>query len=284
MTLFSIFFLLFFTVLCCSYFYQKFDKYVPTLMYHRIADIPGDRNALSPDKFKEQLDYLKENNFTTVTAQMVYDYYHGGTPLPPKPVLLTFDDGYADNLTAALPLLTERNMTATVFPISDWVGKENRWEDFHKAITTTMDWNELKRWQIAGLEIASHTVSHPFLSRCQNTALTEELCASKRCLEEKLGTPIHFLCYPYGDFAEATVQAAQNAGYLAAFAIFENAPLWKLHLHALPRIPIPSGQKMWEFKLKVSKLHVLFIALRQWERNGKRYLRKRTQKAKGAAS
>ena len=75
----------------------KFRRYVPILMYHRIADVPGDRNALPPEKFREQLQYLKRAGFTSITLQMLYEHYAFGADLPPKPVLLTFDDGYRDN-------------------------------------------------------------------------------------------------------------------------------------------------------------------------------------------
>ncbi len=268
--------LLFFSAftLCLLLVYLKFRRRVPVLMYHRLAEVPGDRNALPPEKFREQLDYLKSHGYHTITMDELFLYYHDGKPLPPKPVLLTFDDGYADNLTYALPLLKEYQMKATVFPISGWVGKENKWEDFHKALTTTMSWDELKQWHNAGLQIGSHTVNHPFLSRLTGDSLKDEIRCSKDTLELQLGMKIEYLCYPYGDFNEETKRAAQEAGYKAALAIFDSVPLWHIDLFALPRIPIPSHQRMWEFKLKVSRIHTIFIALRQLERWFKRKTRK----------
>lgn len=262
-------------VLVFVLFYFKFQHYVPILMYHRIADVPGDRNALPPEKFKEQMDYLAARGFTAVTMRMVRDYYHHGVPLPSKPVLLTFDDGYVDNLSEALPILRERNMMGVVFPITNWIGRKNEWENFHKEATTTMDWTQLKAWRDAGMEIASHTVNHPFLSQCSPEQLEKELRESKSLLEHTLQTPIDFLCYPYGDFNGNVANAAKDAGYHGAFAIFDHAPVWRINSYALPRIPIPAKQKMWEFKLKVSRIHVIFICLRQWERSIKRFLRQK---------
>jgi peptidoglycan/xylan/chitin deacetylase (PgdA/CDA1 family) len=244
-------------------------------MYHRIADVPGDRNAVPPAKFREQMEYLAANGFTTVNMQMVYDLYVHGKRLPKRPVLLTFDDGYLDNFETALPILEEKNMTAVVFPITNWIGRENKWEDFHKELTTTMDWPQLKAWQAAGMEIASHTVNHPALGRCSNSQMTAELKESKAVLEKKLACSIDFLCYPYGNFNAETKAAARQAGYKAAFAIFKNVSLWHIDLFALPRIPIPARQSLFEFKLKVSSVHVMFIALRLWEQSLKRLIRRK---------
>lgn len=266
----SIFFIL---ILGGFLLFLKIKNYVPILMYHRIADIPGDRNSLPPVKFHEQMNYLVANGFTTVTMQMVYEFYAHGKKLPKKSVLLTFDDGYTDNYTEALPILKEKNMTATVFPISNWIGKENKWENFNKAPTTTMDLDQLKNWQASGMEIASHTVNHPFLAHCDSRQAMTELAESKAALENKLSRPIDFVCYPYGSFNAETKTAVQAAGYKAAFAIFEDVPLWNIDVFALPRIPIPARQSLGEFKLKVSSIHVIFIALRQWERTIKHWIR-----------
>ena len=261
-------------LLGCILLQRKFRRYVPILMYHRIAAVPGDRNALPPEKFAAQLAYLAKNGFTTITPNMLHAAYAHGAKLPPKPVLLTFDDGYADNYSAALPLLQRYAMTAVVFPIANWIGRENKWEDFHKAPTRTMTWQELADWQTAGMQIEGHTLDHPFLTNCPPERLESELVKSRTLLEAQLPTKINFLCYPYGFFDEKTVLAAKAAGYLGAFAIFDHVNLWQPDLYALPRIPIPAHQSMWEFRLKVSSIHLIFVALRKWERDFKRFWRK----------
>lgn len=268
-----LYFLLFF-LLAAALFYMKFHRRVPILMYHRIASVPGDRNALPPEKFREQLEYLHTHGYHTISMQALYLHYQHGEPLPSKPVLLSFDDGYTDNFTTALPLLRKFHMKGIVFPISNWIGRENKWENFHKTPTTTMNPDELETWRESGLEIGSHTVNHPFLSQLSETAARNELMGSRHALEENFSMNFEYLCYPYGDFNQATMRIAKESGYKAALAIFDRVPLWNLHLFALPRIPIPSSQPLWEFKLKVSKAHVIFIALRQWERWFKRIARK----------
>ena len=253
--------------------HRKFRRYIPILMYHRIADIPGDRNALPPAKFAEQMQYLQRNNFTTISLQELYDYYTCGKALPPNSVLLTFDDGYLDNLETGLPILLQYKQRAIVFPIAMWIGRQNEWECFSKAATRTMSLPELQQWQLAGMEIASHTMNHPFLTNCTPADLIYELAESKAFFESALQQPIDFLCYPYGRFNAEVSAAARQAGYKAAFAIFDGTPWKKIDLFSLPRIPIPARQSLWEFKLKLSSFHMLFIALRQGERRFKLWLR-----------
>lgn len=253
------------------FLYKKTAYYVPILMYHRIANVEKDRNSLPPDKFAWQMQFLHENGFHTITPEMLYNFYTNGDALPAKPILLTFDDGYEDNYTIALPLLKQYGMTAVVFPIAGWIGRKNHWENFGKQETTTMTWEQLKVWQSSGQAIASHTMEHPFLGSCSDTVMAAELHDSREKLNEKLGIRTDFLCYPYGDFNEKVVSAAKHAGYKAAFAIFEGISLSHVDLYALPRIPIPAHQSQWEFRLKISRLFIIFIAMRKLERDFKRW-------------
>ncbi|WP_425058564.1 hypothetical protein SCACP_32210 [Sporomusa carbonis] len=255
--------------------YGKFHKRIPILMYHRIATVPGERNSLPAEKFKEQLDYLKEHGYNTITLNDLYNYYVKEAPLPSRPVILTFDDGYEDNFSTALPMLRERNMKATVFPIANWVGRENKWENFNQKVTQTMDWDKLREWKAAGMEIGSHTLNHPFLTQCDENRLEQEIMTSKMILQEKLGDKIDFLCYPYGFFDDKTIAVTKKSGYKGALAIFDNVPLWHQDMFALPRIPISSKQPLWEFALKVGRFHIVFILLRKLERNVKRLARRR---------
>ena len=246
--------------------YFKFKNYIPILMYHRIADVPGDRNSLPKERFEQQLAYLAAHGYHTISADDLYQHLTANKSLPQKPILLTFDDGYVDNYQEALPLLQKYHMQAVVFPIYNWLGKENKWEKFGKQLTKTMTADELKRWQQAGMDIQPHTANHPFLTQCTDEQLIAELENAKIQFETLLGKPMPYLCYPYGFFNQKVIDFARKANYKMAFAIFENVPLWKLDLFALPRIQIPAHQKMWEFKLKVSSIHIIFIAMRKWER------------------
>ncbi|WP_231037959.1 polysaccharide deacetylase family protein [Pectinatus frisingensis] len=269
------FLILLFIILTVICFIARSAHYIPVLMYHRIADVKNDRNSLSVKKFAWQLNYLHKKNYHTITLNMLYDFYAIRKKLPSKSILLTFDDGYADNYTAALPLLVKYKMTAVVFPIGNWIGKKNNWENFGKEKTITMTKEQLLDWQQHGQLIASHTMTHPFLTNCTESKIIDELHDSRQLLSNALSANGDFLCYPYGNFNESVAAAAKKTGYKAAFAIFEGVNLFHIDLYALPRIPIPSHQSKWEFILKTSRLFILFIALRKWERGFKKWRRKR---------
>ncbi len=95
------------------YTYYHFRDRVPILMYHRIASVPGDRNALPEEKFEEQMRYLEENGFHSITVDELQAHFLHGKRLPKKPVVLTFDDGYEDNFSAALPILKKYRHVGT---------------------------------------------------------------------------------------------------------------------------------------------------------------------------
>jgi peptidoglycan/xylan/chitin deacetylase (PgdA/CDA1 family) len=252
--------------------YQHINKEVPILMYHRIADIPNDRNTVSPIMFEKQLQYLKKHGYTTISLQDLHHHFTLKSPLPSKSILLTFDDGYEDNLMNALPLLKKYDMAATVCIISNWIGQENNWEDYkNKPHCRTMDLAQLQEWLKQGMFICAHTVNHPFLSRLNNEEILHELASCKSSLEQQLHIPIDFLCYPYGDFDDRVKILAKQVGYKAALGIFKNTNFWKRDLFSLSRVVISSRQPLWEFTLKVSSLHMLFIGMRILESQMKQY-------------
>jgi peptidoglycan/xylan/chitin deacetylase (PgdA/CDA1 family) len=261
-----------FIIILLFFFYQHINKEVPILMYHRIATIPNDRNTVSPAMFEQQLQYLKKHGYTTISLQDLYHHFTTQSPLPPKSIILTFDDGYEDNLTNALPLLRKYGMIATVCIISNWIGKENDWEHYKdKPHCRTMDLAQLQEWLQQGMSICAHTANHPFLSRLNNEEILYELSNCKSTLEEHLHIPIDFLCYPYGDFDDRVKLIAKQAGYKAALGIFKDTNFWQRDLLSLKRVVISSRQPLWEFALKVSPLHMLFIGMRILEYRVKQY-------------
>jgi peptidoglycan/xylan/chitin deacetylase (PgdA/CDA1 family) len=252
--------------------YKRFSQEIPILMYHRIDNIANDRNTVSPGMFEEQLRYLKTHGYTSISLSTLHDHMTSKTPLPPKSVVLTFDDGYEDNLLYALPLLKKYDMTATVCIISNWVGKDNDWEQYKgKPHCRTMSWEQLQEWLQQGMYICAHTVNHPFLSRLSHEDILYELANCKSTLEEQLHIPVDFLCYPYGDFDQRVTSIAGQAGYKAALGIFKNTSFWRNDLLSLKRVVISSRQPLWEFALKVSPLHMLFIGMRILEYRIKQY-------------
>jgi peptidoglycan/xylan/chitin deacetylase (PgdA/CDA1 family) len=187
--------------------------HVPILMYHRIgvteASTPAATRRLTvdPRTFTQQMLWLHRNGYHTLTQQELYAGLVGGRRLPPKPVLITLDDGYDDVLRHALPVLERLRMRATAYVITDRSGD---WRSPFLA------WFELRELERAGIEIASHTVSHRDLRTLSDRELTYELVASRRALERRLHHPVPWLAYPFGGYDSRVVAAARRAGYLLA--------------------------------------------------------------------
>ncbi|HEX2949062.1 MAG TPA: polysaccharide deacetylase family protein [Armatimonadota bacterium] len=259
-----------------AYAYSHFSKDVPILMYHRVADIPHDRLSVHPEQFDAQLAFLRGHGYHTISIAQLQTHLTTGTPLPKKPVILTFDDGYDNNFTNALPIMKKHGMTGTVFVISDWVGKANDWENYrNKPACRTMSWEQLREWHQSGMEIGSHTVNHPHLSGLSDEDITEELVRSKATIEDKLAIPINSLAYPYGDFDERVRRQVMAAGYNTAIAIYTGVPIWHNDLFALRRNIIASTNSLKAFSSKVSPWHPVLIGLRQLEQRIRIKRRKR---------
>ena len=161
--------------------------------------------------FAAQLDYLRGAGFTTMTAaELSARQATGIGPLPDRPIVLTFDDGYADFHSRAMPLLDRHGFTATLFVTTGW-GQD---ADLRRSAPGRM----LTRTQLveaaaAGVEIAAHTRSHPQLDQLPEHLVREELCTSKRWLEDEIGLAVPGLAYPFGYSSALGRQVAREAGY-----------------------------------------------------------------------
>jgi peptidoglycan/xylan/chitin deacetylase (PgdA/CDA1 family) len=182
---------------------------LPILMYHYIrtppsmrGDMLGYRLSVSPEDFETQMDWLYTNHFHPVTFDQVRAYFAGRVPLPSKPVVLTFDDGYADLYTAAYPILRAHGFTAVAYIVSGFV-------DRGRYVTH----DQVLQMDRAGVEIASHTVDHADLARANSGVATYQLVQSKRWLEGLLGHPVVDFAYPSGKYNLQTIQLLSQSGY-----------------------------------------------------------------------
>ena len=190
-------------------------------MYHAVED------ALRPPKYKHfyvmadefagQMKMLKRAGYTPITFGQLAAA-RAGIPLPPKPVLLTFDDGYANLLSNVHPLLAQLGFAYTVFLVSERVGKTNDWvaaEGYEP--TPLLSWAEIAEMQQNPLvSFEAHTATHPKLSVLSPADARREMEWSKDALEQKLQAPISVLCYPYGDVSDSVAGLAKELGYTQA--------------------------------------------------------------------
>jgi len=186
---------------------------VPILMYHYISDPPRDANDIRRDlslagpDFELQLRYLVNEGYHSISMQDLIMHIRQGTPLPEKPIVLTFDDGYKDAFTVAFPLLKKYGFTGTFFIFTQPLDKENR--DY-------LSWQEVELMSAAGMEIGSHSASHPDLRKQPDDALVAEIVDSKKEIESHIHKPVLSFCYPANTYNSRVIQLVQEAGYWAA--------------------------------------------------------------------
>jgi len=182
---------------------------IPVLNYHQINDVDNNSLTVSTAEFTEQMDYLQSNGYTTITSKDLADALEGKGTLPDKPVMITFDDGYLDNYTNALPILHERNMKAIIFIITDYVGL------FPNYVT----WDQMRDMQKKGIEFGSHTLSHVELTKVPPKDAEKQLKDSSLALAYHTGKAPIALAYPCGRFNDEVLTLVKNAGYRLGFTV-----------------------------------------------------------------
>jgi peptidoglycan/xylan/chitin deacetylase (PgdA/CDA1 family) len=217
---------------------------IPVLMYHEIAGQAKTSSplAVAPDVFRGQLAYLHEAGFSTLTAGELAAFLADGTgELPERPVVLTFDDGYADFYTAALPVMKQHGFTGTLFQTTGWVGRPD-------AATRMLNWRELAEIERAGIEIGAHSVWHPQLDQLSEQDLRDELYASKSALEDHLGVAVPGLAYPYGYSSPRVRQVARELGYTYAYSVDNAMTTSAAGRFTFPRLTVRRSTTMSGFR------------------------------------
>jgi len=189
---------------------------LPILCYHAT---PQNRTQIkskydvSADSLARHLDLLADSGWTTITLEAL----RRRVPLPPRAIMLTFDDGYANNLAGAFELLKKRDMHATWFIATAHVGGGAR----HSGVSTfdhpTLSAGDLQALHAGGMAVGSHTASHRSLLSLSHSEIHEELLASKLWLEDLLSTRVDSIAYPYGSYNEAAISIAREIGFELGF-------------------------------------------------------------------
>lgn len=194
---------------------------VPILMYHEVAVRPDTKSRLAvpPASFAAQLAYLHNVGFTTLTfADAAAALAGDGSRLPERPVVLTFDDGFADFHRQALPLLRQYGFTATVFVTTGWIADAGPHAAGRRP-APMLCWTQIREAAAAGVEIGAHSHAHPQLDQITQSRLRDELRGSKALLEDGIGRAVPSLAYPFGYSNARVRQAVRAAGYGHACAV-----------------------------------------------------------------
>jgi len=216
--------------------------YVPILYYHYIRINPNPRDRVGfglstpPQMFRAQMQYLANHGFQVISLHEAVVAIKNHSGLPPHPVVLTFDDGYADFFTAAVPVLQSHGFTATSFVVSGRMG----WGGY-------MTPSQVVAADSMGFTIGAHTVDHVALAAQPPTRATWEMKQSKLTLEGLLGHPVAEFAYPYGSFNPYDVAQVKSLGFEAAVSTISGTLHSAGQLFLLSRMRIGGGLPLSTF-------------------------------------
>jgi peptidoglycan/xylan/chitin deacetylase (PgdA/CDA1 family) len=223
---------------------------VPILMYHEIAPASetSSRLAVPPEAFAEQMAYLHDAGFETVTAGRLAEIMAGQAGrLPDRLVVLTFDDGFEDFHRRAMPVLDAYGYTGTVFVTTGWVQDAGPHAAGRRP-ARMLSWSQIAEAAQAGMEVGAHTWQHPQLDQLRGSVLREELHASKTHLEDRLGGSVPGLAYPFGYSSARVRRVAREAGYGYACAVSNAMPGRHADPLALPRLTVRRSTSLRTFQ------------------------------------
>ena len=236
-----------------------FRPVAPRVLIYHSVDEHGSPISISPDLFARQMGWLVAKGYTTWTASRFATALRQRQKIPRRVVVLTFDDGYLNNITTALPILEQRGLCATMFMVTENDGDVPRWgerdkeriaamvdalfpgneadkaratESVHATLTERIaTWDELRGAPERGFEILSHTRTHPYMDAVDDAQLRDELVGSKRDLEERGFGPCNAIAWPYGMHDDRAIAAAAEAGYEGTYL---GEYFWHLRHHPDP--------------------------------------------------
>ncbi|MNI09083.1 Poly-beta-1,6-N-acetyl-D-glucosamine N-deacetylase precursor [compost metagenome] len=217
--------------------YKTASIRIPILNYHSVTVQPGNPAAITPAKLEEQMQYLADNDYTPLTLKEFIDIWEGREKPPAKPILLTFDDGYKDNYTEAMPILAKHDFRATLFMSPGMV------EDGY-----FLNWEEVKEMQKGGWDIQPHGMTHPHLPQLNKEKQTYEITEAKRQIEEQLGITSDIYCYPYGERNQTTLSILKEHGFRYAFTIDQGKATSDQHPFLIRRLFVNGEAGMNSFK------------------------------------
>ena len=216
---------------------------LPILMYHYIrrppsmrTDLLGYRLSVAPEVFQMQLDWLYAHGYHAVNFNDVRDYFAGIRPLPPRPVVITLDDGYRDLYTTAYPMLMAHRFTAVAYIVTSFVGQPRY-----------VSRDQILEMDRAGIQIASHTIDHADLARASFGSALYQVAQSKQWLEKLVGHPVLDFAYPSGKFNPSAVAAVKQAGYDTAVTEQVSIVHSPVDRFAWARVRVGGGESLGEF-------------------------------------
>ncbi|MFN8525921.1 MAG: polysaccharide deacetylase family protein [Chloroflexota bacterium] len=227
---------------------------VPILMYHQVTrrPDPGFRKyAVGDVAFSRQMRWLGLARYTAYTMDDLLAARERGRTLPPRSVIITFDDGFRDCLDSAVPALARHRFTATFFVVTGLMGEHSAWLVSERGLSLAlMDWHAARELEQHGFRCESHSVTHPRLAAVSTERCAEELRASRDALAAELGRDVRHLAYPYGSYSSDVAAQAVATGYATACTV-DPGLSGAESLHALRRLHVSGFDSLLDFACRL---------------------------------
>jgi peptidoglycan/xylan/chitin deacetylase (PgdA/CDA1 family) len=238
---------------------------VPILLYHSISSnvaLRFKKFCVSPELFEKHMTYLAEYGFDTITVTQYAKIINSGTDklLPKNPILLTFDDGFADFYSNALPILEKYQFTATLYVATAFVNTTSRWltrEGESKRMM--LNWEQIVEINSKGIECGTHSHSHLQLDTQPLNVVNYEIVHSKRVMEERIAQKVESFAYPFGYFTPEVRRIIKQEGYTSACAVRYTLSAITDDPFSLARILITSNTDLKRFATLITKGNSQFM-------------------------
>jgi peptidoglycan/xylan/chitin deacetylase (PgdA/CDA1 family) len=237
---------------------------LPILMYHHLEwRQTSSEYTISAQQFARHLHRLSNDGFTTISFRQLVEALDRPGSLPPRPVIISFDDGYESFRQMALPALVAHGMSASVFVVAGEIGGTDRWDrERARAPRQLMDESGIAEVIAAGMEIGSHGWAHRDLTTSSAGEMDEELVRSREHLVDRFGVEVGVFAYPYGRYEPRHFERLAHAGYGAAATIFSTAPTVTYERFAMRRVYIHPGDAGLRFRSKLTPAYLRYMAWR----------------------
>jgi peptidoglycan/xylan/chitin deacetylase (PgdA/CDA1 family) len=227
---------------------------IPILTYHNVEIAPAGVGLGSlyvhPRRFRRQMALLARLGYRGLSMSQAMPYLRGERA--GRVAAVTFDDGYADNVENALPVLLRHGFSATCYVASGEIGGYNSWDADRLGVRKPlMSDEQLRAWRDAGMEVGAHTRTHPRLSALPDREIREEVLGSRADLEDRLGVRVSQFCYPYGDHDDRIVGVVRDAGFAAATTVLRGLARPDDDPLRLPRVPVHRDLGVVRFLAKI---------------------------------
>ena len=244
----------------------RLGPHLPILLYHHIGSptphTERERLTICPSTFEKHLRWLKNRGYRSITAAQWLAWYHKDGAIPEKPILITFDDGYADISKYALPLLEKYGFVASIFIITSYSKNRTRWED-----SPVMTMEEIQSWASRGMEIGSHSRTHPNLVRAGPSIVYTEIEGSREDLVEAGLSPVSF-SYPFGSYDDH-IKSVVAKSFKIAFSIDQGLNDLRTDLLSMRRTTVQPSDTLFDIFLRSrfgwSPISEVILFYKRWQ-------------------